>query len=117
LRDHRDAAAQYFALISMSWQRTPQSTVRCLCQRGTSQSKVRSTCKSAEDEFSFLWQERGGPTAATPIRRGFGSAVLIDAAKTALEYPPSGVRYELVIPLSTIQAKVTAETPVSKGIT
>ena len=117
MRDHRDAAAQYFALIlnELATNATKYGALSVPTGHITIQGQING--KSAEDEFSFLWQERGGPTAATPIRRGFGSAVLIDAAKTALEYPPSGVRYELVIPLSTIQAKVTAETPVSKGIT
>ena len=116
------SAAQYFALIlhELATNATKYGALSVPTGRITIQGHING--KSAEDEFSFLWQERGGPTAATPIRRGFGSAVLIEAAKgfgkrAALEYPPSGVRYELVIPLSTIQAKVTAyETPVSKGI-
>ena len=31
--------------------------------------------------FSFRWRESGGPPVSQPVRNGFGSAILIDAAK------------------------------------
>jgi PAS domain S-box-containing protein len=59
------------------------------------------------DEFVFSWTERGGPAVVAPSRRGFGSVILEDMAKSAgdqieLEYLPEGLRYQLRTPLATI---------------
>jgi two-component sensor histidine kinase len=59
--------------------------------------------------FSFLWKERGGPLVSAPTRKGFGSVVLLDAAKhfgqrVAVDYAPQGLSYELELLLSTIIA-------------
>lgn len=59
--------------------------------------------------FSFLWKESGGPLVSEPTRKGFGSLVLLDAAKqfgqrVAVDYAPQGLSYELELPLSTIIA-------------
>jgi len=68
---------------------------------------------AGEKTFSFRWQESGGPSPARPTRRGFGSTILIDAAKgfskrAALDYATAGVTYELVVPLTFIQATAPA---------
>jgi PAS domain S-box-containing protein len=59
--------------------------------------------------FLFLWKESGGPPVSAPTRKGFGSTILLDAAKqlgkyVALNFEPQGVTYELRVPLSEIQA-------------
>jgi two-component sensor histidine kinase len=59
--------------------------------------------------FRFLWSEHGGPPVLVPSRKGFGTAILIDAAKqvaqdVSVNYDPNGLRYELQVPLRTIQA-------------
>jgi len=59
--------------------------------------------------FSFVWREAGGPVVTAPTRRGFGSVILLDSAKqfgqsVTLEYLRDGVRYELQILLSAIEA-------------
>ena len=59
--------------------------------------------------FSFLWKESGGPRVSAPKRTGFGSNILLDAAKhfgqhVALDYNPQGLRYEIQLLLSTIEA-------------
>jgi two-component sensor histidine kinase len=61
--------------------------------------------------FSFVWSESGGPAVAIPTRKGFGSVILLDAAKqfaehVAMDYAPRGLHYELQIPLSAIEAAI-----------
>ena len=58
---------------------------------------------------SFLWKESGGPRVSAPKRTGFGSSILLDAAKhfgqhVALDYNPQGLTYEIRLLLSTIEA-------------
>jgi two-component sensor histidine kinase len=58
--------------------------------------------------FVFRWVERGGPPVAPPTRRGFGSVVLVEAAKSltdqvALDFDPSGLRYELRVPVAALE--------------
>jgi two-component sensor histidine kinase len=64
--------------------------------------------------FSFLWTESGGPLVSEPTQKGFGSVILVDAAKqfghrVAVNYDPQGLSYELVVPLSQIEAAKTSE--------
>jgi PAS domain S-box-containing protein len=65
--------------------------------------------------FSFVWKESGGPPVVPPTRQGFGSNILLNAAKqfgpeVALTYEPDGLRYEVRFPLSTIEASPSAKT-------
>jgi PAS domain S-box-containing protein len=62
--------------------------------------------------FSFLWKESGGPPVVLPSRKGFGTTILLDAAKqfgrhVALNYEPDGLRYEVRFPLSMIEARTS----------
>ena len=64
--------------------------------------------------FSFLWKESDGPLVSQPTRKGFGSIILLDAAKqfgqrVAVNYDPQGLSYELVVPLSQIEASRTSD--------
>ena len=64
--------------------------------------RVEITCRWEEDgrNFTFLWEERGGPEVSQPDKRGFGSTILKDLALgfahgVGAHYPPEGFRYEL----------------------
>jgi two-component sensor histidine kinase len=67
--------------------------------------------------FKFMWTEHGGPPVVVPSRKGFGTAIIIDAAKqfaqnVSMNYDPNGLRYELQVPLRNIQA---APSPIASG--
>jgi len=64
---------------------------------------------NGEGMFSFVWKESGGPKVSEPKRKGFGSTILLDAAKqfaehVLLEYEPDGLRYAAQFKLSAIEA-------------
>ena len=52
-------------------------------------------------QFTFRWQERGGPAVSSPTQKGFGSAVLEQVMAEYFDVPPridfasGGVSYEL----------------------
>jgi two-component sensor histidine kinase len=58
--------------------------------------------------FLLVWAEKGGPTVQEPTRRSFGSKLIEQAfaaqlrGKARLEFQPSGVRYELEVPLAVL---------------
>jgi two-component sensor histidine kinase len=63
---------------------------------------------NGETMFSFRWQESGGPIVLPPTRKGFGGAILLDAAKqfgqhVALNFDPLGLSYEIQVPLTAIE--------------
>jgi two-component sensor histidine kinase len=65
--------------------------------------------RSNAPQFSFSWQESGGPPVVPPERKGFGTTLLksaIGGAEAApnIEYAPKGVHYTLEAPLSAIAA-------------
>ena len=76
----------------------------------TAQKGTVSVCWSVEDDASepilhFQWQERGGPPAKQPERKGFGSVLLEHAVANLdnpprLKYAPEGFTYELVASLA-----------------
>jgi two-component sensor histidine kinase len=55
--------------------------------------------------LTMRWSEQGGPAVVPPHSRGFGHTVMVDMVKHALnaevrlDYPPSGVIWELVAPV------------------
>jgi two-component sensor histidine kinase len=59
-------------------------------------------------EFTFRWEERGGPRVTQPVRKGFGTTVLEHVMAEYFETPPEmefvdvGVRYQVVGPLAAI---------------
>jgi len=64
--------------------------------------------------LSFVWREIGGPTIAPPTRRGFGSVILLDSAKSfaedvSVEYAPTGLVYGLKLRLRDIEANRRAD--------
>ena len=56
------------------------------------------------DTFSMSWTERDGPPVSPPKRRGFGTIAMEGMAerslcgKVALDYPPTGVTWQLTCP-------------------
>lgn len=61
-----------------------------------------------KDAFEVSWREEGGPPVFEPARRGFGSTILVRAAKqfaedVTIEYSPAGLRYSLRIPMARLR--------------
>ena len=65
-------------------------------------------------QFTFRWQERGGPVVSTPTQKGFGSAVLEQVMAEYFDAPPrinfagDGVSYELSGSLDSISERTAA---------
>ena len=77
--------------------------------RGRVSIECDVTPANGERTFTFLWKETGGPTVSAPKRKGFGGTILLDGAKqlgahVALNYEPKGLRYELRLPLTAVEA-------------
>jgi PAS domain S-box-containing protein len=57
--------------------------------------------------FVFLWRESGGPRVSPPTKKGFGSAILTEAAQqfgdVTMNYSPEGLIYELRVDVNEIQ--------------
>ena len=57
--------------------------------------------------FVFSWKESGGPQVTPPTKRGFGSAILLEAAQQfgdiTMDYPPEGLIYQLQLDLSALE--------------
>jgi PAS domain S-box-containing protein len=75
------------------------------------QGSVSIEGRTGEDgSFHFSWREVGGPIlVSAPVRKGFGSVILLDAAQhfaesVNAEHLPSGLIYSLRLRLSTIEA-------------
>ena len=70
-------------------------------------------------EFTFQWQERGGPPVSPPTQKGFGSTVLEQVMAEYFDVPPriefasAGVSYE-IIGLSSLCAR--REGGLSRGL-
>jgi len=65
-------------------------------------------------EFTFQWQERGGPPVSPPTQKGFGSTVLEQVMAEYFDVPPridfasAGVSYEIVGLLSSVHEEKVA---------
>jgi PAS domain S-box-containing protein len=64
--------------------------------------------------FVFTWKEARGPRVSPPTKRGFGSAILLEAAQqfgsVSMKYPPEGVTYQLKIDLKELEVPKSART-------
>jgi PAS domain S-box-containing protein len=103
-------AAQQFALIihELATNALKYGALSAPDGRVSISGKIEGT--DGDGRFCFTWHESGGPTVTPPSRRGFGSVILLDAAKqfgqnVALNYAPDGLNYELQIALSAILAQ------------
>ena len=58
--------------------------------------------------FTLRWTENGGPGVHAPIRKSFGTRLLVSLAAqlhgaVQLKYEPTGLVYQLVIPLALVK--------------
>jgi two-component sensor histidine kinase len=65
---------------------------------GTVSVRWAINAATTEPTLTFRWQERGGPTVATPNRKGFGTVLLERAVATStvppcFDYSPEGFSY------------------------
>jgi PAS domain S-box-containing protein len=63
----------------------------------------------AEPALHFQWQERGGPPAVAPRKKGFGSILLEHTLTTSdcpptFDYAPEGLTYEVTAALAVVPA-------------
>lgn len=69
--------------------------------------RVAVTWQVKDDELNLHWRETGGPPAAEPTRRGFGSRLikmgLIGTGGVALRYLPTGFEADFTASLSQVQ--------------
>jgi PAS domain S-box-containing protein len=74
--------------------------------------------KNGSTQFTFRWQERGGPAVSPPAKKGFGSAVLEQVMAEYFDVPPiiefasGGVCYELSGLLESVSEQQAAETTI-----
>jgi two-component sensor histidine kinase len=75
----------------------------------TGRIDITSTVDEIAQRFKLTWTEKGGPAVKEPTRRSFGTR-LIDRladqlhADVRLRYEPTGVVFELDIPLAILRA-------------
>jgi PAS domain S-box-containing protein len=98
------SAAQQFALI------VHELATNAAKYGALSTASGRVCIKGACDDgvFLFHWSETGGPPVSVPTRRGFGSVILVDAARpfgqsVSMNFALQGLTYELAIPLESIE--------------
>jgi len=79
----------------------------------TRQGRVDIQCSiegmDGKGQLRFEWKESGGPSVSQPTRKGFGSTILLEVAKqfghdVQAKYAPEGLRYQLRLLLSGIEA-------------
>ncbi len=109
------ATAQQFALIAHEL--ATNAAKHGALARPTGQVAIEGNVQRHNGEriFQFTWREHGGPPpAAAPMRKGFGSFILIEAMKAqdenvALTFEPAGLRYEVRLPLKLISAEAAPD--------
>lgn len=81
--------------------------------RPTGRVDINATVEANGKHFLLTWAESGGPVVQPPARRSFGSKLIEHAfvaqlqAKAGLSFDPAGVRYELEVPLASLQASIS----------
>jgi len=108
----KPSAAQQFALIvhELATNALKYGALSTTTGRVSIEGKIGRV--NGRGTFSFAWRETGGPPVTVPTRKGFGSIILLDSAKrfsrsVELEYAPQGLRYELELLLSEIEASTS----------
>ena len=74
----------------------------------TGRIEITSTADEKAQRFKLTWTEKGGPAVQEPTRRSFGSRLIGRLAAqlhgdVQLRYEPSGVVYELDVPLAALR--------------
>lgn len=71
--------------------------------------------QNGNGSFVFSWKESGGPRVSPPTRKGFGSAILLDAAQqfgeVSVEYLPEGLSYQLRLDLKEVESATVLTFP------
>jgi hypothetical protein len=85
---------------------------------GTGRSERASRpSQVAGAQLSLVWQETGGPTVATPTRRGFGTRLIDNivrhelGGRLDLSLPSTGERCEIDVPLARIAGRDEGQGP------
>ena len=96
----KPSAAQGFALIMHELATNASKHGALTAATGTVSVRWSLETNSTEATILFQWQERGGPLAERPKRKGFGSVLLEHAVANAdcpphFDYSPEGFTYEL----------------------
>src|SRR5262249_3786475 len=103
-------AAQQFALIVHELATNASKYGALSATRGKVAIEGKIERVNGEQIFAMAWRESGGPPVRKPRRRGFGSTILVEGARSFgrhadLRFEPLGLSYELRLPLSTIAAQ------------
>jgi two-component sensor histidine kinase len=93
-------SAQGFALIMHELATNAAKHGAMTTENGTVSVRWSVDATSSEPAILFQWQERGGPPAMPPKRKGFGTVLLERAVATTgepphFEYTPEGFTYEV----------------------
>jgi len=72
------------------------------------------------DGFAFFWRESGGPAVTPPTRRGFGTAIVQDAARqhfrqVVVEYLSSGLHYQVHADVRDLQPQAIVPSPAARA--
>jgi two-component sensor histidine kinase len=103
------AAAQQFSLIVHELA-TNSTKYGALSAPGGAVTIEGTAGTGVPPSFCFTWSERGGPQVVPPHRKGFGTTLLVDAARqfsedVQLVYAPEGLQYRLRTQLTGIECK------------
>jgi PAS domain S-box-containing protein len=100
-------AAQQFAMIAHELSTNALKYGALSSPAGRVSISGRIDRSNGSGSFVFLWKESGGPHVASPTRKGFGSAILLDAAQqfgdVSAEFLPDGLSYQLRVDLKEIE--------------
>lgn len=75
----------------------------------TGRIDIKSSIDETTQRFKLTWTEKGGPGVKVPTRRSFGTRLIDRLADqlhgdVRLRYEPTGVMYELNVPLAILRA-------------
>ena len=78
---------------------------------------IAATADEKAQMFKLTWTESGGPAVQEPRRRSFGTRLIVRLADQLhgdirMNYLPTGLIYELEIPLAELRPLRTVETTV-----
>ena len=79
----------------------------------TGRIEITSALEEGPQRFRLTWIEKGGPAVQQPTRRSFGTRLIGRLAEQLrgefrLRYEPTGVVYELDVPMAALSPKLTS---------
>jgi|SRR5580658_9910645 two-component sensor histidine kinase len=72
--------------------------------------EITADTDERRNQFCLRWKEHGGPPVRSPTRQGFGTRLIQQSfvnqlhGAVRLSFDPSGVVYEIDVPLAAISA-------------